>query len=172
MPPQQPHSRHQQGIALAGVGRFALTVQAHNELWIRAPAGRIFALAAEVERWPEWLPHYRWVEVLERKGNVKLVAMSASRDGIPVSWRAVQVLDPDGPTIRFHHVKGITRGMAVEWSFREQRGGTLVAIDHQLRLRWPLVGDWIAERIIGPYFVEHIAGQTLRRIKHLAEAGA
>ena len=137
---------------------------------MRAPASRIYALAAPVERWPEWLPHYRWVDVLERKGNVKLVAMSASRDGIPVSWQAVQVLDPDTPAIRFRHVRGITTGMEVQWSFREDGQGTLVSIDHQLRLRWPLIGDWLADCIIGPHIIAYIAGKTLRRIKQLAEA--
>ena len=30
---------------------------------MRAPIDRVFAAAADVERWPEWLPHYRWVRV-------------------------------------------------------------------------------------------------------------
>ena len=136
---------------------------------MRAPARRIYALAAEVERWPAFLPHYRWVGVLERKGDVKLVEMAASRDGIPVQWQAVQQLFPDVPRMTFRHVRGVTRGMDVEWTFQEQDGQTLVRIRHDLTLRWPLVGDWIADRVIGPQFVEHIARKTLRRIKALAE---
>jgi len=31
---------------------------------MHAPADRIFALAADVERWPERLPHYRYVRRL------------------------------------------------------------------------------------------------------------
>jgi hypothetical protein len=118
------------------------------------------------------LPHYRWVSVLERKGDVKLVEMAASRDGIPVRWQAVQQLFPDVPRITFRHVRGVTRGMDVEWWFEEQDGQTLVRIRHDLTLRWPLVGDWIADRVIGPQFVENIARKTLRRIKALAEQTA
>jgi len=136
---------------------------------MHAPAQRIYALAAEVERWPAFLPHYRWVTVLERKGGVKLVEMAAQRDGWPVKWQAVQQLFPDGPRIAFRHVRGVTRGMDVEWTFDEHDGQTLVRIRHDLTLRWPLVGGWIAERVIGPQFVEHVARQTLRRIKDLAE---
>jgi ribosome-associated toxin RatA of RatAB toxin-antitoxin module len=146
-------------------------VRSEIELWVRAPARVLYHLAAEVERWPELLPHYRWVRLLERAGNRKLVDMAASRDGIPVSWRAVQELDPEAPRITFRHVKGITRGMAVEWAFREQPGGTLVRIRHELTLQWPLIGAWVADHIIGPQFVERIAGKTLRRMKQLAEAG-
>jgi ribosome-associated toxin RatA of RatAB toxin-antitoxin module len=151
-------------------------VNTSNTLWMRAPAHTVYRLAAEVERWPELLPHYRWVTVLERKGHRKLVEMAARRDAmpasIPVRWQAVQELDPHTPEVRFRHVRGVTRGMDVAWRFREQDGGTLVTIDHALDLRWPLVGQFVAERIIGPFFVAYIAGKTLRRIKQLAEAEA
>jgi ribosome-associated toxin RatA of RatAB toxin-antitoxin module len=141
-----------------------------TEQWMRAPAGLIYSLAADVERWPEILPHYRWVRLLERSGNRKLVDMAASRDGIPVSWRALQTLDPDTPRIEFRHVRGVTRGMEVAWTFQAMDGGTLVRIAHDLDLRWPLIGPWVAEHVIAPQFVEHIARKTLRRIKRLAEA--
>jgi ribosome-associated toxin RatA of RatAB toxin-antitoxin module len=147
-------------------------MKTRNEIWMRAPARAIYPLAAEVERWPERLPHYRWVNVLERSANRKLVEMAASRDGIPVSWRAVQTLEPDVPRITFRHVAGVTRGMDVVWSFQPMDGGTLVSIEHELTLRWPLIGTWVAERVIGPQFVANIAGKTLRRIKQLAEQGA
>lgn len=142
------------------------------ELWMGAPAEVIYPLAAEVERWPELLPHYRWVRLLERDGHRKLVDMSASRDGLPVSWRALQTLLPDVPRIEFRHVRGVTTGMDVAWTFQPRSGGTLVRIEHQLDLRWPLVGPWVADRVIGPQFIDNIAGKTLRRIKRLAEGGA
>jgi ribosome-associated toxin RatA of RatAB toxin-antitoxin module len=149
-----------------------MTMNTENSIWMKAPSQVIYDLAAEVERWPEILPHYRWVTLLERNGNRKLVEMAASRDGFPVKWQALQVLDPVTPSIHFAHVKGITKGMEVQWSFREQDGGTLVRIDHQLDLKWPLIGAWAADHIIGPQFVANIAGKTLRRIKQLAEAQA
>jgi ribosome-associated toxin RatA of RatAB toxin-antitoxin module len=140
-----------------------------TQLWMRAPARTIYRLASQVECWPEFLPHYRWVKVLERRGNARLVEMAASRDGIPVWWQAIQWLDPDVPRIRFRHVRGITKGMDVEWSFTDEGGGTLVRITHALDLRWPIIGAWIARRIIGPLFIENIAGKTLRHIRRLAE---
>jgi hypothetical protein len=45
-----------------------------------------------------------------------------------------------------------------------------VSIHHALELRWPLIGAWAAEHVIGPHFVAHIAGKTLQRIKQLAES--
>jgi ribosome-associated toxin RatA of RatAB toxin-antitoxin module len=141
-----------------------------NNVFIRADAAKVYRLAAAVERWPEILPHYRWVRVLEDDGRRRLVEMAAWRDRIPVRWRAEQELLPEVPRIVFRHVGGITKGMDVEWVFAPSEGGVRVAILHDLHLAWPLIGGVVADRVIGPMFVENIAGKTLRRIKELAEA--
>ena len=120
--------------------------------------------------WPALLPHYRWVRVLRDDGGARLVEMAARRDVIPVWWQALQVLDPAAPSIRFRHVRGVTTGMEVEWRFEPVPGGVRVRILHDLALGWPLIGRFAAERVIGPGFVAHIAGQTLRRLKQVAEA--
>jgi len=151
-------------------------LHAENEILVRAGAAEVYGLAAPVERWPEILPHYRWVRVLEDDGEGRrLVEMAALRDFIPVRWRAEQRLFPDVPHITFRHVGGITKGMEVEWVFAPQGDGAVrVSILHDLpRLAgWPLIGGLVAERIVGPLFVSNIAGKTLGRIKELAEAGA
>ena len=140
-----------------------------------APADRVFRLAADVERWPERLPHYRFVRRLPAPDGERHFAMGARRGAIPVSWKAVQRPLPERNEIEFEHVGGVTRGMHVRWriepSSGASNGGVDVSIEHELRLRWPLVGELVASRIIGPHFIEAIAGRTLRRIKQLAEAG-
>lgn len=143
-----------------------------NRILIRANPMRVYELAAAVERWPEILPHYRWVHVLEADGNRRLVEMAARRDRFPVRWWAEQVCEPDVPRIRFRHVRGVTRGMDVEWSFTDGPDGVAVAIRHDLVLGWPLVGGIVAERLIGPVFVANIAGKTLQCMKVLAETSA
>ena len=138
---------------------------------MRADVGTIYRLAAGVERWPALLPHYRSVQVLSEDGACRRVAMAASRSGIPVSWQAEQCCDPDEPGITFRHVRGVTTGMDVAWTFTPVADGVRVAITHDLQLRWPLLGEFVAERIIGDFFIANIAGKTLRRIKQLVEVG-
>lgn len=134
-----------------------------------APYERIFALAADVERWPEILPHYRYVRAVRDPNGERRFAMGARRGPIPVTWEAIQRPDRDARTIEFVHTGGVTRGMWVAWRFEPRRGAVDVSIEHRLTLRWPLIGDVVARRIIGPQFIEAIAGRTLRRIKILAE---
>lgn len=137
---------------------------------MRAPIERIFPLAAEIERWPELLPHYRYVRRVSDHDGDRRFAMGARRGPIPVRWEATQRLIPAERRIEFVHTGGVTRGMRVAWRFDAIEGGTDVSIEHDLDLGWPIIGDLAARHVIGPQFIEAIAGRTLRRIARLAEA--
>jgi hypothetical protein len=139
---------------------------------IDAPLERIFPLAAEVERWPERLPHYRYVRPLPATNGERRFAMGARRGPLPVRWEAVQRPLPDEHRIEFTHTGGATRGMEVVWRFEPNQTGWNVSIEHQLDLGWPVIGGWAADHVIGPQFIEAIARRTLRRVKALAEAEA
>jgi uncharacterized membrane protein len=139
---------------------------------IDAPLERIFALAAEVEHWPTLLPHYRYVRRVETGDGERRFAMGARRGPIPVRWEAIQRPLPDHRRIEFTHTGGVTRGMEVAWRFEPEGGGWAVSIEHQLTLAWPLVGGLAASRVIGPQFIDAIAGRTLQHVKALAEAGS
>src|SRR5579862_6232661 len=145
----------------------------HTEtsILIQAPLADVYELAAGVEDWPAILPHYRYVRVFDPNRGTRLVEMAANRDGIPVWWVAIQECHPDVPEVAYRHVRGITRGMTVSWSFEVQPRGVRATIRHDIDLAWPLIGRFAADRIIGTLFVDVIAGRTLRSIKARAEAG-
>jgi len=143
-----------------------------NELVIGAPAARIFGFASHTERWPEWLPHYRYVRVLSQNGSERTVEMAARRGWIPVRWRAVQYNDSATPLIRFRHIAGWTRGMDVEWQFEPRGDATMVRIVHDLTFRFPFAARFIERRVVGEFFIHSIANRTLARFKELAETFA
>jgi ribosome-associated toxin RatA of RatAB toxin-antitoxin module len=139
---------------------------------IDAPYERIFPLVAEIERWPERLPHYRYVRRLPASNGERRFAMGARRGPIPVSWEAIQRPLPDERRIEFTHTAGVTRGMQVAWRFEPADGGWDVSIEHTLQLGWPLIGAFAWDKVIGPQFIDAIAGRTLRTVKQLAESPA
>lgn len=157
-----------------------------DELVVRAPAARIFSLAADVEGWPTHLPHYRYVRFLERRRDGGgTVEMSANRQFGPVDWPTswTSLMAVEAPSsasrgsIRFRHVRGITAGMDVEWTFDLHEAGTLVRIVHVWNgPRWPVIGGIAAHGVIGPIFVHGIASRTLaglgRAAEHTAESGS
>ena len=140
---------------------------------IDAPLERVFALGAEIERWPERLPHYRFVRAVPDPQGRRRFAMSARRGPIPVRWEAVQAPKPAERRIEFTHTGGVTRGMEVAWILTPLEDGSVdVRIRHELHLGWPIIGGFAAEHVVGPQFIEPIARRTLRTIKAIAERGA
>jgi ribosome-associated toxin RatA of RatAB toxin-antitoxin module len=146
-------------------------MHAETAIRIQGPLSRIVALASDVERWPDILPHYRWVTLLDGGGDRKVVEMAARRGRFPLRWRAVQTIDrcASTPIIAYHHIWGPTRGMDVAWTFAKTVCGVDVTIVHDFRPPWPLVGDAVADRIIGPHFIEYVARRTLSTIKAIVE---
>src|SRR2546430_16313439 len=84
-----------------------------DQTTIRAPVERAFEAASQVERWPEMLPHYRWVRFLERREGGGIVEMAAWRPfgplRYPTRWVSEMTIDVCRREIRHPHVPGITR---------------------------------------------------------------
>lgn len=155
-----------------------------DQVTIRAAIERVFDVAADVERWPDILPHYRWVRFLAPRagGGGGLVEMAAWRPFGPLRYPAwwVSEMTPDRRRreIRYRHVRGITRGMNVVWRFDAHAGASprrdevFVTIVHDWAgPAWPLVGPLAARLVIGPVFIHGIARRTLAGIKRAVEGG-
>src|SRR6266487_3675539 len=142
-----------------------------NSVVMHAPKMSIFETAANLELWPEILPHYRYIHFLERSPNRNVVVMAARRSGIPISWASEQIIDRGKLEIRFHHLKSWTKGMRVVWTFSDTPDGVLVEISHHLRFRIPAVAP-IIDLVIGDFFIHNIANKTLRCMKAYVEARA
>jgi uncharacterized membrane protein len=143
---------------------------------VRAPVERTFRVAADVERWPDFLRHYRWVRVRERDAGGCIVEMAAWRPfGLfryPTWWVSRMVVDPEHRRVRYRHIEGITRGMDVEWSVDQRGDDVEVVIVHQWAgPSWPLISGVAANLVIGPVFIHGIASRTLAGVRRRAEAG-
>lgn len=147
-----------------------------NEIFIRAPLEACLAAASDVERWPEILPHYRWVTFQRKDGpGAGRVEMAAWRKfgslGYPVWWVSEMQTDRKAGIVRYHHVDGITTGMDVEWLFEETDAGTRVVIVHDWSgPRWPVIGGLAARRVIGPQFIHVVADRTLAGVRASVES--
>lgn len=149
-----------------------------DECVVRAPFQIVFDIAADVERWPELLDHYRYVRFRERQVGGGVVEMAANRPFGPLAWPTWWVSQMDvrplrdgsAPVIRFRHVEGITTRMEVEWSFSPVTGGTHVTVLHLWNgPSWPLIGHAAARAVIGPVFIHGIASRTLAGLARAAE---
>lgn len=141
-----------------------------------APPDVCFQIAADVERWPEILPHYRWVRFHEKlgfgTGRVEMAAWRPFPAGLkyPTWWVSEMRAASDEPAVYYQHVDGITRGMDVKWEFNSRAGGTFIRLFHTWDgPAWPLVKRIAGSLIILPHFVSAIAQRTLAGVTRAAE---
>jgi uncharacterized membrane protein len=144
-------------------------IHTDNCITIDAPASTIFELAQNVAKWPELLPHYRYVHVLHDAPGTRLVRMGARRGPIPVRWTSEQGYDRGDARIVYRHVGGLTRGMEVEWRIVCNGSGQRVSVRHDLVNPRGLLRLPLAARLAAAFFIRPIAQNTLRWIKAHAE---
>ena len=149
----------------------------HSEISIEidAPPALVFALAHDVERWADLLPHYVRSRARDRDARGRpLVDFIARRSivpaigiGLPVAWRSRTWNEPETLRLRFEHVAGATRGMSVVWDIdtRGREDACRVTIRHEFSPRVPGFA-----RFVDRFFTRPIAGRTLATFKALAEA--
>jgi hypothetical protein len=158
-----------------------------DEIDVAAPAERVFRHAADVERWPVILAHYRYVRFVERSDprvplsrlstlDSRLVEMSANRPfgrfDWPTWWMSEMWVDAARQEVRYRHIAGVTRGMDVLWRVDATggRAAHVTLIHDWAGPDWPLIRRPAAEWVIGPVFVHGIASRTLAGVARAAEA--
>lgn len=136
----------------------------------------VFNIVRNVEQWPQHLPHYRWVKMLERDADGGgIVEMCANRPFGSLNWRtwwrSLMEVDHARPAVRFRHIGGITTGMDVDWAFTPSPTGTHISLLHVWNgPNWPLIGGFAATAVIGPVFVHGIASLTMAGLVRAAES--
>jgi len=144
----------------------------HSELsiHINATLPRIFEVAADLENWPSFLPHYIRNEYFSRSNWGGIINMSCHRPPFKLAWTSIYRVDSTNRTLYFEHLRPLTRGMKVLWKFEPQPDKSVkVIIVHDFTLPWPIIGPWVARFIVGNFLIEHVARKTLRHLKAKVE---
>lgn len=135
-----------------------------NTIEMAAPPSEVFGVVSNLVAWPRYLPHYRWIRVMENHPDHQVVRMACYRGWIPIDWVSRFSTKAETNEIRFVHLKAFTKGMSVTWKLDPIQGGhaTKVTILHDLgpvRERW---GKFIADKVIGGFFINFVATRTLK----------
>jgi ribosome-associated toxin RatA of RatAB toxin-antitoxin module len=145
-----------------------------NSIIIHAPLNKVFAAAADLGRWPEFLPHYRYNRFTVQTPSGGTVKMACVHAGVRLTWLSEYRIDTERHELHFRHLRAVlnaTRGMEVIWKFEERpEGGVQVSITHELELHWPVIGSLLGNRILDGFFVRRIAEKTLAGLKRKLEA--
>ncbi len=145
-----------------------------NRITIHAPLNKVFLAAADLTRWPEFLPHYRHNRFLSQTPSGGVVKMSCVHAGLRWSWTSRFEIDPERHELRFTHLRsplGVSRGTEVIWKIQENAdGGVDVIITHELAVAWPFAGRFVADKILAAPLAWRLAEKTLSGLKRKVEA--
>ena len=139
---------------------------------VHADAAMVYGLLAEVELWPALFPHIRSARVLRRYGERRIVSVRANWRGLPIGWRALQTRDRAGLCLDFRHLNALSRGSGVTWTVTRLDDGVRVAVTQRVRLNVPIVGPWLADRLLLRTIGPEMAWTMLGRLKEIAEGGS
>jgi len=144
-----------------------------HDITIRAPLNKIFSVASNLPRWPEFLPHYRYNRYISQTPSGGVIRMACASSRLTIKWISDYRIDTEHRQLHFHHRKSTlnaTRGMKVVWEFEElPRGFVRVSISHHLERNRLMIGPALASWFAGRFFIQDVAPKTLAGLKRKVE---
>jgi uncharacterized membrane protein len=121
-----------------------------TEILIPAPLEEVYAVAKDIEQFPEFLSDVESVTILERTPNGFISEWVGVVEKLnrKLKWREEDVWDDSTHICRFHAVGGDWDKYDGVWSFAAQDGGTLMKMTLECDVNVPLIGA-IIKGLIG-----------------------
>jgi len=142
-----------------------------KEITIAAAPEEVFAIAQDVERFPEVMHDLKKVEVLERDGARTITRWTSVAEIGPLSkeiwWEEEDVWDATALTCTFKMTKGDMQAYAGMWTFARDGAVTNVVLDITYEIEIPLLGA-LVHKIIRQKMDEN-CDSLLKALKRLAE---
>jgi aromatase len=91
--------------------------ETEHEINVAAPAGQVYALIADVDRWPTIFPPTVHAECVERDGNSEVIRLWATANGTAKSWTSRREHDPERMSVSFRQERSQhpVGGMGGQW---------------------------------------------------------
>ncbi len=112
---------------------------------IAAPAARVYELAKEQERFPEFMPDVETVVVLERHPDRVLTRWKTLVEEAPIEWIEEDRFDDDALRIDYKLLEGDLDTFEGAWTFEERDGQTHVTLGVEYDFGVPTLAE-----LIGP----------------------
>ncbi len=122
-----------------------------TSIWIDAPLEKVYAIAKESERYPEYMKDVQSVTPVEREGN-RVVADWVGvvpRFGLKVRWRQEETWDETTTSSTFRQLQGDYDEMHGTWTLKAENGGTRFDQSMSYEYNVPTLGPLVKKVILG-----------------------
>ncbi|MFO8079508.1 MAG: SRPBCC family protein [Armatimonadota bacterium] len=112
---------------------------------IAAPVETVYAIAKDVERFPEFMDDVQDVEILEEDGQRRVSHWVGLIEEFnrTLEWTEEDYWDDEEHSCRFEMLEGDFTEYSGIWTFEEEEGGTLVKLVVDYEYAVPLIGPLI-----------------------------
>jgi len=97
-----------------------------TSVWLNAPLEKVYAIAKDTERYPEYMKEVQSIAIVEKEGS-RVVADWVgliTQFMLKVRWRQEEIWDDSTHSSNFRQVKGDYDKLEGTWKFSEENGGT------------------------------------------------
>ena len=123
-----------------------------------------FAVVADIERYPEFVPRYRASRILDRGDGTLTVEQAVAWGGLTFRFRSRAELEPPR-AIHIHSADLPFRELAIHWLFQPAGTGCRVTFRMRYRLALPGLAVAAAPMVRGP--VRETLAAFRNRVWHL-----
>ena len=116
-----------------------------TSLSIAAPARKVYELAKEQERFPQFMPDVETVTVLERHPDYIITRWKTLVEEAPIEWTEEDRFDDERLRIDYKLIEGDLDTFEGSWTFTESSGQTLVHLGVDFDFGVPTLAE-----LIGP----------------------
>lgn len=129
---------------------------------VRAPVEKVFAIARQIERFPEWLDYVNAIGVKERSEDGKIVVSeweaSVPMFGLKAKWVERDEWDEEQKMCRFTLQEGDLDKYEGNWEFESHPEGTKMRLTVTYEYRVPVGGALVQQ------LVRKIVGQMVQNL--------
>lgn len=143
-----------------------------SEIDIQADPQVVFDIASQVEKFPDFMPDVKKVELIERRDDgysrtswvalAKIASINKEVKWIEDAW-----WDSEALTSKFEQVEGDYKHYHGDWAFTETESGTQVKLTVDYDLGLPLIGPMIVKLLDN--LVRNNLDSMLKAIRDRAE---
>lgn len=137
---------------------------------IRAPLHEVYALAKDVESFPEFVPDLESVRILERRNGDTVSEWVGIVQGRKIRWVEEDEWDDAAHVGRFHQREGDFTVYQGTWSFEAVPGGTKMRLVVEFEISIPLAGALLSNLL--KVLMRKNIESMLQALKDRLEGGA
>lgn len=99
-----------------------------EQIYIEGDIDAVFAIARDMENYPQYMSDVESVTVLERNGDSTVTEWVTNIEGTPIVWTEVDEFDQAAYRIRYRLIEGDLDKFEGEWRFDRVDRGTRVVL--------------------------------------------